>query len=259
MLNGSDTPRFCLPGRFSSRRGISLLEILGALLILGFAAVPVVGIMWTNAVDADQANASVFAQTAATNILNTTLDSIPFEVLQVAPGQVADPDGQNPAGNVGRLVGSSTASFANFLKLLGNPGKDTFTRGILTDERGVIYRVKLLVFPVSGYEVIDLEKELSFTFLPRPPYEHELDGRGQPNWYTRDKFVPREISRLPYDVSVATVTRNAKTLGIAPGPQGDFCIMKKLLLQIRWRTQKGPERSLDIVTAKGNLSREDIR
>ena len=253
------TKRNYIPLPWIHRCGLSLIEIMAAILILGFAALPMIGILSNQATDADLANSAIFAQNSAANVLNSVLDNVPFDCIQVSSSKITDLDGSNPEANVAKIIGTSSFQVASFLGLLGNKGIDAYARGELKDERGNVYKMKLYVFPVETRDQIDLEKELTFSYLPRPQFENAVSGYGKPCWYSNDQFVSREVGQLPYDSTIASVTRNAKILGAPPGPDGSHCIMKKLLLKVRWKGPKKSERSVEIVTAKGNLGREENR
>ncbi len=240
------------------RRGITFLEIVCAMAILAFAAVPMIGIYWSTAVDADLANTAVFAQNIASNIMNASLDSVPFPCFQVCTSKISDLDGGNPEENVGRFAQIPSYDVASFLSLLGNKGRDTYARGELKDEKGTVYKVKLLVFPIPTKDVIDLDNELTFSWLPRPPFENAVGNSGRPSWFTDDSFVSREVVQLPYDMPIATNTQNAKMLGVPVDPGGTNTPMKKLLLKIRWKGPKKLDRNLEILALKANLSKDPI-
>jgi hypothetical protein len=225
------------------------------MLLLGFAAIPIVGMVWTNATEADLANSYLFAQNLARNAMNATLDTVPFDALQVSTSKIADLDGGNPEEYVGRLSKRVSFDAAGFLALLGNKGIDTYTRGEIKDERGLTYRVKLFVYPVPIMDAVDLEREISFSYLPRPPFENSVNSSNRPAWFTGDPFVSREVTQLPYDMSVATQTKNARGVGAQPkDPDLAFAVMKKLLLRVRWKAPTGPERVLEIPSAKADIT-----
>jgi len=245
-------------------RGITLLEILGAMLILAVAFIPIIGVISSGSADTDVTNSYIFAQTTARNILNTVLDNVPFQSIRVSSANVADIGDSNSEPNVGEIIKipKYEDSVASFLEMIGNPGGDYFARGQLVDERNTQYKIKLFVFPVPAYDYPDWQRELCFRYLPRPDYENHVDFSKKPDWYTTnpdDKFVKAGVPR-PYDDTYLGITvkkENAKSLGASAGPDGSFCIMKRLLLRIRWKMPKGGERSLEIYTTKANLSRED--
>ncbi len=249
---------------------MSLLEIMVALLIMAFAFIPLVGVIGTGAADTDVAKSYIFAQTTARNILDNLLDNVPFENIRVAPGNVSDTDGSNAESGVA-LLGNWAPGYnvASFLALLGNNGAvDTLGRGELHDERGTRYFVKLFCFPLVGTAnpvgAINPADEVTFRYLPRPPYETATNSSNQAVWYSSTAFVNAGVPR-PYDFTVGGTpdfsirTTNACSLGV---PQGsiaalNYCVLKRILLRIRWVLPKGGERSIEIYTAKGNLARED--
>jgi hypothetical protein len=246
--------------------GITLIEILAGMFILALAFIPVVGVISTGSADTDVTNSYVFAQTTARNVLDTLLDNVPFDAIRVAPALVADIGDTNGESNVGQLFtlsGPNQPAFdvASYLALLGNPGGDTFARGELVDERGIRYKIKLFVFPIPSFTPPDWDNELCFRYLPRPHYENATDSLNRNIWYTEDNtgaYVRPAVNR-PYDLPLPPVRlMSARQLGAQPGPANDFCVMKRILLRIRWQMNKGPERSLEIFTAKANLAHRDF-
>lgn len=249
---------------------MSLLEIMVALLIMAFAFIPLVGVIGTGATDTDVAKSYIFAQTTARNILDNLLDNVPFQCIRVAPGSVTDADGSNAETDVSQFVNTPEYPVASFLALLGNNGvADTFGRGELRDERGTRYFTKLFCFPLVGTAnpvgAINPADEVTFRYLPRPPYETATNTSNQAVWYSSTAFVNASVPR-PYDFIVGSTsdfsirTLNAFSLGV---PQGsiaalNYCVIKRILLRVRWVLPKGGERSIEIYTAKGNLAREDL-
>lgn len=244
----------------STRGGLSLVEILIAVFILVMAAVPMLGVIGSGAADTDVVRASLFAQTAATGILDAALDALPFETLVQSTGMVADPDGRNPEPGVGRIIPGKdpqrAAQAKAFLALIGGSAEDGLTRGMLRDERGGSYRVKLFVFPVPAVAsgAMSDGSALQFGYLPRPLYEQAIDASGKPAWYTEDAFVRPGVAR-PYDLPVEPVVRRSSDLGVPVGnePGFPYCCLKKLLLRIQWAPVKGGERSLELLTLKAAL------
>lgn len=252
--------------------GMSLLEIMVALLIMAFAFIPLVGVIGTGATDTDVAKTYIFAQTTARNILDNLLDNVPFECVRVAGGSVADTDGTNSEPGISQFVNTPEYQVASFLSLLGNGGTiDTFGRGELRDERGTRYFIKLFCFPLVGTTnplgAVNPADEVTFRYLPRPPYETATDTSVPPRavWYSASAFVNAGVLR-PYDFTAGSSpdfsirTTNAFSLGV---PQGaiatlQYCVLKRILLRVRWVLPKGGERSIEIYTAKGNLARQDL-
>ena len=244
-----------------SRQGTTLLEIISALLILAFAFLPIFGMITSGSKDTDISESYIFAQTSARNILDSLLDDVPFYALRVAGSNVEDIGESNAESNVGELFNISPPLgpdylVASFLRSIGNdPSVDHFTRGELTDDRGIKYKIKIFVFPVSANSSHDIDNDISFRFLPRPEFEK------QSGWYT---FKPEEADAYivsgdsPYEMSLPTIeVKGARELGVTEGPTGnDFCVMKKILLRVRWTMRNGVERSIQVYTMKANLDRE---
>ncbi len=244
-----------------SPKGLTLIEILGAMVILAVAMIPVVGLLSSGTSDTDIANAFVFAQNTSQNILNTVLDNVPFDSLRVSPSRVSDPDGLNSEPNVGEMVQTPGFDVASFLAMIGNTGGDHFTRGEIKDERGTKFFVKLFVFPLPVHDPPEWERELCFRYLPRPFFENSVDETGISNWYTNspEKKHVGFGCKLPYDYPTDFPKRiNAKAAGAPPGNDNSFCLMKRLLIRIRWKPLKGAEKIIELSTAKANLSREDL-
>lgn len=245
----------------AKRKGVTLLEILAALLILAFAFIPIFGMIGTSAKDTDVAESYIFAQTRARNILDTLLDDVPFFALRTASTNVADIGDTNDEANVGELFDTTNPTYliASFARFIGNdPDTDHFTRGELKDERGIKYKVKIFVFPVPANDVVAIDDEMTFRYMPRPEFEK------QPDWYTTtpdsaSAFVKLGVS-TPYQMpEEAVVFKGARALGAYQGPAGnDYCVMKKILLRIRWTMLSGIERSIEVYTAKANLDRRDL-
>ncbi|OGK08171.1 MAG: hypothetical protein A2W80_11225 [Candidatus Riflebacteria bacterium GWC2_50_8] len=246
------------------KNGVTLLEIISALLILAFAFIPLIGVIGTSSSDSDVANSVVFAQTAVRNILDTLLDDVPFYAIKPAAGQVADVDGNNAEDNVAEIVDLASPVFdrKTFLTLLGNDASaDSFARGQIIDERGLVYKTKLYVFPIPVSNTVDTDSEIAFTHLPRPIYENQVDANGQNIWYTYDNAFVAGTALSPYDtpdgsklVQPPLKTLGAVELGAPAGPDGNsHCVMKKILLRVSWQNRSGHDRSIDIFTMKANL------
>ncbi len=248
------------------RRGVTLLEIITALLILAFAFIPLIGVIGTSSGDSDVANSVAFAQTTARNILDTLLEDVPFYAVRPAAAPVSDIDGSNPEDSVAEITDLADPAFDRhaFLALFGNDASaDNFARGEVRDERNQVYRLKLYVFPIPVSSTIDFNNEISFTYLPRPVYENQLNAEGRNIWYTYDDQFMNSEARSPYEtpddikvVQPPVRSLGAFELGAREGPAGagnNYCVMKKILLRISWKNRSGHERSVDIFTMKANL------
>lgn len=240
---------------------MTLLEILSAMLILAFAFIPIFGVISTGTADSDITNSYVSGQTIARNILDTALDSVPFESIQVNTGQVADIGESNNEANVGLMVDVPGYDERTFLAQLGNTtASDMSTRGEIVDERGIRYKVKLFVFPIAGNTPLNVANDVSFRYRPRPLYENALNAQNQQIWYTIDPNDPymNSAAQSPYLYALEPPEiRSARELGAPAGPSGDYCVMKRLLLRVKWQMPRGIERSVTIYTAKAHLSRQD--
>lgn len=241
------------------RRGVTLLEIMSALLILAFAFLPLIGVIGTSSSDSDVANSQVFAQTAARNILDTLLEDVPFNSIRAAGAKVSDLDGTNPQDNVAEIFSQGTFDRASFLAMLGNTGGDGYARGDIVDERGITYKTRIYVFPVPVSKPIALDNEIAFTWYPRPIFENQVDANGQNTWYTySDAYLPSGVLS-PYHedgskvLQPATSTMGALELGAKAGDAGDYCVMKKILFKITWQNRSGHERAIELFTMKANL------
>lgn len=243
------------------RRGITLLEIMSALLILAFAFLPLIGVIGTSSSDSDVSNSHVFAQTAARNILDTLLEDVPFNSIRVAGGKVGDLDGSNPQDNIAEIFNHGTYDKAALLALLGNgSGTDSYARGDITDERGIVYKTRIYVFPIPVSNPVDLSSELAFSCYPRPIYENQVDGNGQNTWYTySDAYMPGAVLS-PYHedgakvIQPATSTIGAFELGAEQGAgSNNYCVMKKILFKISWKNRDSHERAIELFTMKANL------
>lgn len=243
------------------RRGITLVEIMTALLILAFAFLPIIGMIGTGTKDTDISETYIFAQTSARNILDSILDDVPFYALRPATSQVSDIGEANDESNVGELFDIDPPlgpeyRVASFLRSIGNdPSVDRFTRGELTDDRGYKYKLKIFVFPIPSTAAFDMDKEMSFRYLPRPDFET------QANWYTTtpDNASAHIIAGdSPYEMALPAIEiKDARALGIQSGPAGNnHCVMKKIVLRIKWTSKIGKERSIEVYTTKANLDRE---
>lgn len=246
------------------KQGVTLPEIVVAMLILAMAFIPLIGVIGTSSTDSDVANSVAFAQTAVRNILDTLLDDVPFYAIRPAAGQVGDLDGSNPDDNVAEIVDLADPAFdrRSFLTLLGNDASgDNYARGVITDERGLQYKTRLYVFPISVSNPVDTNNEIAFTCLPRPIYENQVNADGKNIWYNYDTAFITGAAKSPYDppdddliVQQPLKTLGAFELGTPPGPGGNnYCVMKKILLRVSWQNRSGHERSIDIFTMKAYL------
>lgn len=247
------------------RLGVTLLEIMTAVLILAMAFLPLIGVIGTSTKDSDVANSQVFAQTSARNILDTFLDDVPFKAISVAStpdsGDFAytEPDEVKALTSVdyGNLMSMAELSDVpekdfyrvSFLSLMGNNAGDGLARGELIDERGLVYKTRLFVFPIAASTDSSVTAdEITFAYMPRPEYER------QPDWYVTDKTHMKDTVTSPYAMPAESIkNNNAFAVGAEPNASGKICVMYKVLFQIYWINRDGIRRSLELFTMKADL------
>ncbi len=231
-----------------AKKGVTLMEIMTALLILAFAFLPIIGVIGTSTKDTDVANSVVFAQTTARNILDTLLDDVPFNSI-VPTGK----DKQYIA-KIKKYKGYEPESF---LSMIGAGVGSEDAKGEVFDERGIKYDITIYAFPISASHTgdHDVTNELLFSYLPRPQYEGDTSEQNE-KWYTfTSGGTHRQIDSLdPYTIEVATATKNAYELGAKQNNDlSEYYIMKKIVFQMNWTSRDGHQRRLELYTMKANL------
>lgn len=231
-----------------NKRGVTLIEIMTAILILAFAFLPIIGVIGQSSKDTDVSNSTVFAQTSARNILDTLLDEVPFNSIKATPTHIA------------QLQDFKDYKVDSFLSLIGST--DTSAQGEIFDERGNKYTVTIYVFPipVEKSENPNVNTDLVFSYRERPKYE-DLDTA---NWYTyntdeADAFIRNGTDPYSDDMitTCATQTVGAYALGAFENSDTEeYFIMKKILLKLTWTNKDGHERYLELYTLKANLDSE---
>ena len=226
-----------------AKKGVTLMEIMIALLILAFAFIPIIAVIGTSTKDTDVANSYIFAQTTARNILDTLLDDVPFNSIISTESKIA------------KIHDYKAYKADSFLGMIGSSSDEA--KGEVIDERGTKYDITIYVFPItaSGNENHDVSNELLFSYLPRPKYETESDD-GSNNWYTYNSGDPYMSANAndPYECEVATITKNAFELGARINDStSEYYIMKKILFKIAWTSIDGHNRSIELYTMKANL------
>lgn len=163
--------------RLTPKKGLTFLEIMIAMVIMATALLPIFSMINKGTEDTDLNHATAYAVGRASDILNTMLDSIPFEALrQGSPGllstedladdttSTAYPKGKFPDYN-GRLGKPKLpADLGKTLALqlfgtggpapsdIGNGKKGYPCGGYITDPRGIKYRIQLLVEDLGDYQ-----------------------------------------------------------------------------------------------------------
>ena len=234
-----------LKNYIKAKKGVTLMEIMVALLILAFAFLPIIGVIGSSAKDTDVANSAVFAQTTARNILDTLLDDVPFNSIITTESKIA------------RIQKYKNYDPDSFLRMIGASSDEA--KGEVFDERGIKYDITIYAIPISANKEVDhaTSTELLFSYLPRPKYEGETSEESD-SWYT---YTPGGIYMIsnkdPYDSAtydVATLTKNAFELGARINEStSEYYIMKKILFKMSWTSRDGHDRSLELYTMKANL------
>lgn len=245
------------------RTGVSLLEIMAAMLILAFAFIPIIGVIGTGSSDTDVTNSYVFAQTAARNIMDMILDDVPFDAIRTAQATVEDIGEANHEANVGEIFELNAPvpyDPASFAAAIGNDTGDNYARGRLTDDRGNIYKIKIFVFPIPVSNPVNPDTDVTFRLLPRYKYEDQVAGDNN-IWYSETSDYVGIQAQRPYDYVYSPgdiSTQGAVEVGATPNAAGDFCLMRRILLRIKWTMPKGGERQLELYSAKANLAPRDF-
>lgn len=234
-----------------NRKGMTLMEIMVALLILAFAFLPIIGVIGTSTKDTDVANSYVYAQTTARNILDTLLDDVPFNSIR---------EGTSSEDKVAKLYDYGTYKVDSFLSMIGATTEEA--KGEIVDERGTTYTIKIYCFPipVTKGSGVDANNELLFSYLERPKYEgtttEDADKFYTFKTDTESSFL-KATSPDPYTMDVATATFGAYDLGARPNAStSEYYVMKKILFKMTWKSRDGHDRSLELFTMKANLDSE---
>ncbi len=226
-----------------AKKGVTLMEIMIALLILAFAFIPIIAVIGTSTKDTDVANSYVFAQTTARNILDTLLDDVPFNSIITTESKIA------------KIKEYKTYNPDSFLSMIGASNDEA--KGEVIDERGTKYNITIYAYPIAASKDVnhDVSNELLFSYLPRPKYEGETPEESD-KWYTYSSGNPymSPNAKDPYEYDVATLTKNAFELGARINEStSEHYILKKILFKMNWTSIDGHDRSLELYTLKANL------
>ncbi|MDN5280070.1 MAG: hypothetical protein PWR01_4035 [Clostridiales bacterium] len=257
-----------------SRVGITLIEVILAMLILATSLLPIFGLMTRTTKDSDATLTRAYAINYAKSVFSTVIDDIPF----------ADIRHGSPAIIIGSSRNKAKALFPDAVSASGGIA----CNGIVKDSRGIYYRVFLkseaIMDETDGYT----NGEFYFSYYPNPEVE------SQPGWinlqinsHTSENTdnVPSMFSKTnpaglksPYryfgdDVAAGRWGPAEEHAGniihvdqreiSQPNPDGSFYLMQRLILQIRWNmdsayykqpdADKGRPVKLQIITYKANL------
>lgn len=114
------------------RLGVTLLEIMTAVLILAMAFLPLIGVIGTSTKDSDVANSQVFAQTSARNILDTFLDDVPFKAISVASTPDSGDFAYTEPDEVKALTSVDYGNLMSMAELSDVPEKDFYRVSFLS-------------------------------------------------------------------------------------------------------------------------------
>ncbi|MFZ2959161.1 MAG: prepilin-type N-terminal cleavage/methylation domain-containing protein [Candidatus Ozemobacteraceae bacterium] len=269
----------------SRPRGLTFLEIMIGLVIIAVAMLPVFNMIHKGAEDTDLSASQSFATNKATEILNTCLDNVPFEVIRMGcpfgylsvenlTGIKEYADNHIDAAWLDRM-----ARMLFNLDASAKIGNQYPSQGVLTDPRGISYLATLRVedicdrTPASrkaekatlGSEFPDLTPaELTFSFCQNP------DKLQDPNWITKyhpDSTIRNEIAipgigvSLPptaiYNESDFTTPRtirytqrhSTEKVNYTNDDAFAFCTMKRLIIEIQWNLDQAQYAHPDVQTA----------
>lgn len=257
-----------------SKSGMTLTEVMLAMIILASTLIPIFGLLTKDVKDTDLLAANSFAVDRARFVLNTLLDTVPFSAL--VPG--------NPA----MLSGPQAASFAQMLFPGSVMAAGGYTcNGIATDGRGIHYAIYLRSDPIEDTTTAtQFGTELTFSFYPNPRPEEQAgwasmtaaaavtETGGQPSIYRTSgptnplgvvspyRYYNRPGAIHVWGPATQPVVIDQRRLA-QPDALGRFYLMQRLVLQIRWNlasseykrpdSNTGRPQRLHVVTYKAKL------
>lgn len=275
--------------------GITFFEIMIAMFILSIAVMPIFWVIHKGTEETDIISSQSFAINQATQILNTLLDNIPFEIIREGA----------PAGLLSFENLDKVAAVANYYKGMGVdaayvqkmsnmlfPGCEKISdkswrcQGVVTDPRGMSYLVTLLVLDLVDTSNIKKPEQVSwgmsfpslnhvtYSFCKNPAILERSDWRikdfewnlpnqiGVPpegeNMYKEPDFTSPALLRFPTRLA-------ADKVNYTDNEDLAYCAMKKLIIQVQWNIDKGlyskPEvldkqtQRIHLMTLKADLHR----
>lgn len=254
--------------------GVTLTEVMLAMVILASALIPVFGLLTKDVKDTDLLAANSFAVDRARFVLNTLLDNIPFSSL--VPGNPAMLTGPNAATYSAMLFPGSVLAAGGYA-----------CNGVASDGRGIHYSIYLRSDAIEDRTAdTQFGSELTFSFYPNPRPEEQMrwasmsaqaaitEAAGQPSIYRKtgptNPFSVVSPYRY-YNISGAINVWGPATSAIVidqrrlaqPDALGRFYLMQRLVLQIRWNlasseyqrpeSDTGRPQRLHVVTYKAKL------
>lgn len=233
-----------------NKKGVTLMEIMLALIILALTFIPLIATIGGSVKDTDVINSYIFAQTTARNILDALLDDVPFNSIKTSSDDIAE------------LVNYKSYDISIFKEMMGVTSSNK-AQGTIIDERGISYKITIYAFPIEASNNKNhSSEELLFTYLPRPLYENAsstVDDIITNSWYTytseaKSAYIQKDVKN-PYTYEVSEEVKNAFELG-AINNYDSYCIMKKILLRIEWVGRDKNQRCIELYTLKANLDSE---
>ena len=253
---------------------MTLTEIMLAMLILSISLLPIFGLMTRTTRDSDATLTRAYAINTAKSIFSAVIDDIPFADLKPGSPAIISGDSKTKASTL----------FPGALEASGGIACNT----IASDVRGINYRIFLKAEPINDDTDGYADGEFYFSFYPNPSIEN------QPNWnLLQNQSLTTENSddtpsfyskttppnlKSPYrffgeDVPAGRWGPAEELAGnkvrvdqreiSQPDESGNYYLMQRLTLQIRWNmdsayykqpdSDNGRPVRLQIITYKANL------
>lgn len=275
--------------------GITFFEIMIAMFILSIAVMPIFWVIHKGTEETDVMASQSFAINKATEILNTLLDNVPFEVIrQGAPAGLLSFENLDKVAAVASDYKSMgvDATFVQKMASMLFPGCEKITdkswrcQGVITDPRGISYLATLLVDDLIDTSNLKKPEQISwgssFPDLNQVTYSYCKNPAilDRPDWRIKDYEwnLPNQIGVPPEaenmykepDFCSPTLVRFSTRLladkvNYTDNEDLAYCAMKKLIIEIQWNLDKGlykkPEvidkqtQRIHLMTLKADLNR----
>lgn len=251
------------------RSAITFFEIMIAMFILAIAVIPIFWVIQKGTEETDVMASQSFAINKATEILNTLLDNVPFEVIREgAPAGLLSFEGLDKTAAVANDYKGMGVDVAYVQKMSAMlfPGCEKITDkswrclGVINDPRGISYRATLLVNDLVDTSGIQKPEQTSwgvafpeinhvtFSFCKNPSilekstwrindFEWNLPNQiGVPpeadNMYKEGDFTSPTVLRFPTRLA-------ADKVNYVDDENLAYCSMKRLIIEIQWNLDKG--------------------
>lgn len=263
------------PQEKKEKRGLGLLEIVIALVIMALAMIPFFSFIHKGTQDTDSTTSQSFAITKAAEILGIILDTVPFETLREGSpvGFLRSDDiAQLPVYRL-KIDASWATRNAKMLFNLDATASTPYgfpTEGIITDPRGISYLCSLRIEDIYDKTSLNaaekrdinvdfpaLTDELSFSFCINPT---KLQN---PSWIQKyypevgvnsaqknEVNLPAGLALPPASIyseadfstprTVRYVQKMAtEKVNYSNDPRVAYCCMKRLMMQVQWNLEQG--------------------